>query len=1163
MSRAKHTPNRLPLLTKLVVWLRRLPVRVRAMLRGGTEDDNSARIASDLPHTALAEPSPDFPVPAVEVSDTCKREATSAGEEPVIARESLDESLHVPSPGAAEPSRDAASVVESSEPCERETLNGSPSEGPVTSEESLDVSLHVTDDLPDDSAAPPEPFLDVLAPAAEPGETLRATNEAPHNSGDLPEPQDVTTAEPSDTCERDALSEGEEPDTAEELLDESLHFTKDLPFPDELRDGSLFVANDPSHGSGGLPEPAPNVPAHLAEPSDGRETLSAGEELVSPEELQGESLANDLPHDSEDLPEPFPNVPPRPACGERSIVKRSGEREPPQVRFSPSLRTCPSADQSRLDSDSIISDLREEPATPEALATNDLPHDSEDLSERCPDVPTPAAEACKQDALSTSDDLVTPEELLDESLHVTNDLPHDSASLLEPSPAVSAPAAEPSEACEQDALNASTEPVTPEGLLDKPLQVTNDVAHDSGDHPEQPCEANERIALSVSVEPATPEELLDECLATNELPHDRADLPEPLPVPAPAEREAPGVSAEPINPEELPDESLHLTNDLPHDSGDLRGAAPDVPTLAAEPCEQEGRIRSTDPIIPEALLDESPAADLPHDSEGLPELRPDVTTTTELSHACEQDTPSASEESVTPTELPDECLATNELPHDRTDLPEPFPVPAPAEREALSVSAEPISRPEESPDESFHITNDLPHDSGDFGGAAPDVPTLAAEPCEQEALDRNPEPVIPEALLDECPAAGGDFPEPPADERDALGASVEPATPGELLDESGEAYEQDALSTEPVTPEGLLDKPLHVTNDVAHDSGDHPELPLEPCEANERNALSVSVEPATPGELLDEPLAANDLPHDSADLPDPLPDVPVAAEPGEPREREALISREELPDEPLNLTNDQPHDSADLPAPAAAPGEANQRDDLPHDSGAPDVPTLAAEPCKEALHLATDLPHDSEDLLELRPDVTTPTAEPSQACEQDTLSAGEEPATPEELLDEYLVTNELPHDRADLPEPFPAPAERESPSLSAELITPEELLDECLHATDLPHDGANLPEPPPDVPAPATELSKACEREALIRRRWMETGIKMWNPRIHGTGDVALSIQGRVELLAPAPGETLPRYDKLEFKVSDGQIVCEGVTVEEQHSDHLGGDVAPPTHRES
>src|SRR5882762_6645291 len=83
------------------------------------------------------------------------------------------------------------------------------------------------------------------------------------------------------------------------------------------------------------------------------------------------------------------------------------------------------------------------------------------------------------------------------------------------------------------------------------------------------------------------------------------------------------------------------------------------------------------------------------------------------------------------------------------------------------------------------------------------------------------------------------------------------------------------------------------------------------------------------------------------------------------------------------------------------------------------------------------------------------------------------------------------------------------------------------------------------------------EREKLIRRRWTETGIKMWNPDIHGAGHAALNIQGRVELLPPKPGETLPGYDKLEFKMVrscvNGQtanlIVCEGVVVD------------PPKHR--
>ena len=55
-----------------------------------------------------------------------------------------------------------------------------------------------------------------------------------------------------------------------------------------------------------------------------------------------------------------------------------------------------------------------------------------------------------------------------------------------------------------------------------------------------------------------------------------------------------------------------------------------------------------------------------------------------------------------------------------------------------------------------------------------------------------------------------------------------------------------------------------------------------------------------------------------------------------------------------------------------------------------------------------------------------------------------------------------------------------------------------------------------------------------------------------GAGHAALNIQGRVELLPPNPGATLPRYDQLEFRLLrfevDGQevsrIVCEGVVVD-------------------
>jgi hypothetical protein len=80
------------------------------------------------------------------------------------------------------------------------------------------------------------------------------------------------------------------------------------------------------------------------------------------------------------------------------------------------------------------------------------------------------------------------------------------------------------------------------------------------------------------------------------------------------------------------------------------------------------------------------------------------------------------------------------------------------------------------------------------------------------------------------------------------------------------------------------------------------------------------------------------------------------------------------------------------------------------------------------------------------------------------------------------------------------------------------------------------------IAAPAS--NDRSERERLIRRRWTETGIKMWNPNVHGAGRAALNIQGRAELLPVKPGETLPGYDKLEFKLVEGLIVCEGIVVD-------------------
>jgi hypothetical protein len=81
--------------------------------------------------------------------------------------------------------------------------------------------------------------------------------------------------------------------------------------------------------------------------------------------------------------------------------------------------------------------------------------------------------------------------------------------------------------------------------------------------------------------------------------------------------------------------------------------------------------------------------------------------------------------------------------------------------------------------------------------------------------------------------------------------------------------------------------------------------------------------------------------------------------------------------------------------------------------------------------------------------------------------------------------------------------------------------------------------------APANDQSV---RENLIRRRWAETGIKMWNPDVHGAGHAALGIQGGAELLPPKAGDTLPQYDRLEFKLIEGRIVCEGFVVDPPQS---------------
>jgi hypothetical protein len=114
-------------------------------------------------------------------------------------------------------------------------------------------------------------------------------------------------------------------------------------------------------------------------------------------------------------------------------------------------------------------------------------------------------------------------------------------------------------------------------------------------------------------------------------------------------------------------------------------------------------------------------------------------------------------------------------------------------------------------------------------------------------------------------------------------------------------------------------------------------------------------------------------------------------------------------------------------------------------------------------------------------------------------------------------------------------------------------------------------QPSSDHAIAVPETNDQSEREKLIRRRWTETGIKMWNPDLHGAGHAALNIQGRTELLPPKSGETLPGYDTLEFKMVrscvNGQtvnlIVCEGVVVDppKHRAGHLiAGHRSDPVH---
>lgn len=228
---------------------------------------------------------------------------------------------------------------------------------------------------------------------------------------------------------------------------------------------------------------------------------------------------------------------------------------------------------------------------------------------------------------------------------------------------------------------------------------------------------------------------------------------------------------------------------------------------------------------------------------------------------------------------------------------------------------------------------------------------------------------------------------------------------------------------------------------------------------------------------------------------------------------------------------------------------------LPH-SGSLDVAPIAADEEPTLVAAVAPVAGDGTIVSVVEEEASTsPVEVTSETVDAPELISDDPPAelltnVEPDIIDEAPVADV---ETVEAPEPviisdafleFPADIEpvvaNDLPPVAA-VVAEETLADTLIAATDI--------EPSPAAKSPGAPKARAkvvepADRAALIRQRWIETGIRMWNPRLHGTGDAALNIQGRIGLLPPEPGETMPRYDKLEFKMLGGQIVCEGVIVE-------------------
>jgi len=248
-------------------------------------------------------------------------------------------------------------------------------------------------------------------------------------------------------------------------------------------------------------------------------------------------------------------------------------------------------------------------------------------------------------------------------------------------------------------------------------------------------------------------------------------------------------------------------------------------------------------------------------------------------------------------------------------------------------------------------------------------------------------------------------------------------------------------------------------------------------------------------------------------------------------------------------------------SPSAAPTDINISDDPSPDMPVATEPVVVAEPVIALAEVANESVDGPEPVAEETPVAAVdieiaPVDAPVLLVEDDPSSVEIQDAEPA-VVDDSCVT--LAESEISAEQVSESNIDSASPPSAAIEIAPVPDLapvavivaeEPC---TDTPNVVTTI-EPEPALKAPASEISSApkpraktaepVDRATLIRQRWAETGIRMWNPRLHGAGDATLNIQGRVELLPPAAGETMPRYDKLEFRMLGGQIVCEGVIVE-------------------